>query len=301
MQYGPLGDGMRVHAVVGGGSVGSTATAVNLAAALRSDGHHAAVLDLTGDVAELFGAAAPGTLADALAGEGTVSDATVWVDLDPGEIEAELRDYHEATTQDDRAFRVGTAADVAPSMPDPDTLPVLVQGSRGALGAAAPEHIDDLLADLAFAYDYVIVDAGTLDGSVVTLADGIIAVTTPEEEALAATVRMVVSCDQAGATVLGTVVNRATDRTDISALRDRLRTDMLAVIPDDAREPTIEPVAFTAPETPVATAYDRLAGKIVDWGGDDGLIDGGPEVGVAADGEGPEEEDGESGFLSRLF
>lgn len=291
---------MRVHAVVGGGSAGSTATAVNLTAALRSNGHHAAVLDLTGDVAELFGVTAPETLADALAGEGAVSEATVWVDLDPSEAEAELRDYHEATMQDDRAFRAGGDVDVDPSMPDPDSLPVLVQGSRAALDAASPDHIEDLLADLEFAYEYIIVDAGTPDGGVVALTDGIIAVTLPDEESLAATVRTVVSCEQVGATVVGTVVNRATDQTNISALQDRLKTEVLAVIPDDPRKPTIEPVAFTAPETPVAAAYNRLAEKLVDWDGTDGIVDGGPEVGVAADGEGTDEDD-DGGFLSRLF
>lgn len=285
---------MDVHAVLGEAGAGATATALNLAVALRGDGHHAAVMDLTGDVSALLA----GDLADAepLADGGSVAAATVDVPLRADGLEGALREYHERVAADERAFREGESGGARPAGRGDGAghdLPVIVGGGADALADATPERRESLRADLAFAYDQVIVDAGTPEVGAYAFADGHLVVTTPDEDGVDAARRAVVACLGADGLVVGAVINRATADTSVSTIRDRMRTDVVGVIPGDARTPELEPVAYTAPEAPAAAAYGRLADAVADWSGESGLVDGGPEPELATDGDDSADADAE--------
>lgn len=302
---------MDVHAVLGEEGTGTTATAVNLAVALQRAGHHAAVLDLTGDVTALLGLADGASGGDGvpggtepLADGGSAAAATVDASLDADVDEATLRDYREASG--DGASAPAAGADDGPdgrgrSEPDAngrpvDHLPVIVAGERSVLATASPDRRESLRGDLAFAYDHVIVDAGAgdagavdadevdadeVDDGVTAFADGLVVVTTPDADAVAAAARTVAACTRAGGSVVGAVVNRAGAGTDPSAIRERMRTEVLGTIPEDARTPGLEPVVNTVPGSPAAAAYGRLAEAVVDRAGASGLVDGGPSLDAA--------------------
>jgi MinD-like ATPase involved in chromosome partitioning or flagellar assembly len=288
---------MYIRGVVGAAGVGTTASAVNIAATLRREGHHAAMLDLTGDVVDLFDVPVDATVADALAGDASAGDATARVEY-LEEVTDELRDYYESLGPQQSTFRTG-ADDVEadPHEPEPGALPVVVGGDRGTFGEASSHELETVRADLEFAYDHVIADARTLGPAVATMVDDVIAVTDVQEENLLTAEQGIAACAEEGITVMGAVVNRAGHRTDISWLSNRLDTEILAVVPEDERTPEVEPVAHTAPDSPAGAAYDRLTDRVVEWDGDSGLVDGGPEGEVAADGEG---EDDDGGFLSQI-
>lgn len=301
---------MHVLGVVGATGSGTTATAVDLAAGLRREGHHAAVLDLTGDVTALFDVEADATLADALRGNATVGSATATVELphgDPEAVEAAVDAYAEALGQDETAFRAGDV-EVDPGEAEPGELPVVVGGDRTAISDVDDDALGSVRADLAFGFDYLVADAGTLGPAIARLPDGIVAVTDTREESLATAEQGISACTEAGMTVVGAVVNRATDETDVSALGDRLDATILAVIPEDERTSEIEPITYTAPETPAALAYGRLVDAVVEWATPDGQSD--DELGppVATDGQGDEqadtdeddEDDDGGGLLDRL-
>lgn len=278
---------MHVLGVVGATGTGTTATTVDLAAALRRAGRHAAVLDVTGDAAALFDVDADATFADALAGDATPGEAATTVDLPHGDVADALSDYADGLGRDPTAFRA-SAQSVSPGEPEPGELPIVVGGDRDAVGEADDETLEAALADLAFAYDYLIADAGTLGPSIARLPDGVVAVTDTSEESVETAREGIAAYAREGLTVVGAVVNRAGERTDVSALADRLRVTVLAVVPADDRTPAIEPIAFTAPETPAAAAYERLAATIAAWDGSAGLVDGGPGGAVLTDGDDPD-------------
>lgn len=292
---------MHVLGVVGAADTGTTATAVDLGAALRREGHHAAVLDLTGDASALFDIATAGTLADALVGDGSVGAASTTVDLPHGDIDEALAAYATAIGRDPTAFRA-RGFDVDPGDPEPGKLPLVVGGDRTAIGEASDEALSDARADLAFAYDYLIADAGTLGPAILDLLDGILAVTDTRDDSVTTAEKGIDACTDRGLTVVGAVVNRAGERTDVTALGDRLGTDILAVVPEDGRTPAIEPLAFTAPESPAALAYGRLASSVVDWAErDDDTTEAASDSELEPDtGGGSDADDGGSGLLGRF-
>lgn len=298
---------MQVLGVVGAKGTGTTATAVDLAAGLRREGHHAAVLDLTGDVVDLFDVETATTLADALRGDATVGAATATVELPHGDVTEALESYVEALGRDPTAFRAGDV-EVDPGEAEPGELPVVVGGDRSALSEADDETLAGVRADLAFGFDYLVADAGTLGPAVARFPDGIVVVTDTREESLSTAEKGIDACLDAGLTVVGSVVNRAGDRTDVSAIGERLGTDILAVIPEDERTPDIEPITYIAPKTPAAQAYGRLVDGLLGWA-DPGDDTGGLGPPVATDGHGDDAEndaedttddDEGGGFLGRL-
>ena len=294
---------MHVLGVVGADGSGTTATAVDLAAGLRREGHHAAVLDLTGDVVSLFEVEVAATLADALRGDATVGSATVTVALPHGDretVEAAVDAYAEALGQDETAFRAGDVT-VDPGKPEPGELPVVVGGDRTALSDVDTDALAAVRADLAFGFDYLVADAGSLGPALARFPDGIVAVTDTREASLATAEEGIDACGDAALPVVGAVVNRATDQTDVSAIGDRLGAPIIAVIPEDERTTVIEPITYTAPETPAALAYGRLVDTVVEWAtAADGTDDGQP---VVTDGQGDgadDDEDDGGGLLGRL-
>ncbi|WP_255150760.1 MinD/ParA family ATP-binding protein [Halorarius halobius] len=297
---------MEVLGVVGAADTGTTTTAVDLAAALRREGHHAAILDATGDAAEWFDVTTDATLAAAVRGDASVSGATATVRLPHGDVDDALEAYIDAQRRDETAFRSG-GDDLDPGEAEPGELPVVVGGERSAFGDADAESLSDVRGDLAFAYDYLIADAGTLGSAVAAFLDGVLAVTDTRDEAVETGRQGIAACREEGLGVVGAVLNRAPEHADVTAFADQLGVDVLAVVPDDDRPPAVEPVAFTAPEMPAALAYGRLADAVRDWESD-GADDHWKQQAVAADGDGgdapadahADEEADDGGVLGRL-
>ncbi|WP_255195037.1 MinD/ParA family ATP-binding protein [Halorarius litoreus] len=298
---------MQVLGVVGATGTGTTTTTVDLAAALRREGHHAAVLDLTGDVADWFDVETEATLADVLADGAPAGRATANVELPHGDVEASLAAYAEALGRDETAFRAGDV-EVETGEVEVGELPVVVGGDRSVFGDVDDETMADARADLAFAYDYIVADAGTLGPAVARLPDGIVVVTDTRENSLSTAAKGLDACRNEGLSVVGAVLNKAGDETDVSAVSERLGADILSVVPGDARTLDIEPIAFTAPESPAGFAYSRLAEGVLEWLGDgDGgglltdqpvVTDGNGESDDTDDGGGTEDDGG--GLLGRL-
>lgn len=312
---------MEVYVVAGEGGAGKTATSLNLTVALRETGRYAAVLDadLDGNVASLLGVTFGTTLGDAVAGDSSVRAATVEHELSADALpEADLADYREALAVDRTGFRVGTAEESEPvtaeDEPDTDMVPV-VGGWRDRKDhlSTGSEPLSYVLGDLAMAYEVLVVDAGNgpaAESPVVGEADGVLAVTTPDPAACHAAKEDATACARDGVRVVGAVINRAGEATSISELTDRVGAKAFGVVPEDARTAALEPIAFTLPGSPAASAYGRLADALLDWDGASGLLgptpanrrDGPAGADVATDGDGSEpDDDGSSGFFSRLL
>ena len=306
--------------MAGGDGAGKTTTALNLTVALRETGQYAAVLDadLGGNVASLLDVEFEATLGDALAGEVGVREATVERELSAEALpEDDLADYREALAADRTQFRAGASEEetvTAEDEPDTDTVPVVVGWrDRADHLSADPEALSYALEDLSMAYDVLVVDVGdgpAAESPVVDGADGVLAVTTPDPADCDAAKEDATACARAGAGVPGAVVNRAGEDTSISELTDRVGAKAFGVIPEDARTAALEPVAFSLPGSPAATAYGRLAEALLGWDGTSGLLgptpanrrDGPAGSDVATDGDGSEPDDEESGgFFSRLL
>ena len=311
---------MEVYVVTGGDGSGKTTTALNLTAALREAGHYAAVLDadLSGNVASLLDVTFGATLGDAVAGDVGVRAATVEHELSADALpEADLADYREALAVDRTGFRVGAAGEddpvTAEDEPDTDMVPI-VGGWRDREDhlAADPGALSYALGDLSMAYDTLVVDAGNGPGAespVVGLADGVLAVTTPDSSACHAAKEDATDCARNGVQVLGAIINRAGEDTSVSELTDRVGAKAFGVVPADARTAALEPIAFTLPGSPAASAYERLADAVLGWDGTSGLLgptpanqrEGPAGADVATDGDGSEPEGESSGFFSRLL
>lgn len=285
---------MQIFGVVGARGTGTTATAVDLVAALRTAGHHAAVVDLSGDVCELFDVEVSATLSDALSEDAPVRETIGTVELPPDTVETALDAYAETIARDRTAFRT-TSGGSDPGEPQPTALPVVPGGDRRRFGDVDDARLEEVRADLAFAFDVLVADAGTLGPAVATLPDGLLVVTDTSDKAVVAARRATIACTDQGIPVAGAIVNAAADWTDVSAFVDRLGLDVWAVVPDDGRQRSVEPIPVTAPASPAAAAYARLAEAVVAWDGTHGLVDGGPERPTAT-----EERDAGGGLLAQV-
>ena len=142
----------------------------------------------------------------------------------------------------------------------------VVPGERGidGVGAADPANLKHVLEPLRETHDVVLVDtgAGINHQNLVAYgrADAVVLVTTPTRLAASNTENTVALVDRAGGTVAGLVVTHvetATHRKAATQIAAYLETDLLGTIPRyelGAREPRIE----HAPDSPEATAYERL-------------------------------------------
>jgi MinD-like ATPase involved in chromosome partitioning or flagellar assembly len=288
---------MDVYAVAGESGVGTTTTALNLAVALRGAGAYAAVLDadLDGNVCSALGIDPEATLGEVLAGEADVADAVVEHPLSTENVpESDLASFWAAVGNGQTGFRAGGSADRPGSDAeefDVDTVPV-VAGFRTRTDHTGTDAdaLSEALSGLTMAYDVLVVDTGngrSTDSPTVDVADGAITVTTPDPTNPEAARSIARTLAGDGTPVLGVVANRAGENTSIDELTDTAGTTALGVVPEDARGPAVEPVAFTTAGSPSAGAYERLATSVLGWDGSSGY-DGSPpdDAGVAADGEG---------------
>jgi MinD-like ATPase involved in chromosome partitioning or flagellar assembly len=280
---------MDVFAVAGGDGAGKTATALNLAVALREAGSYAAVLDadLSGNVASVLDVEADATLGDVLDGETRAREAVVDVALSADTLpESDLAAYRKALAADRTQFRAGADQEVetAEDEPDIDTLPVVAGfESRAEHTGTDPEALADVLENFVMAYDVLVVDTGNGPASqspTIDVADGTITVATPDPAKMEAAREDVRACTSAGTKLMGTLVNRAGENTSISEVTATVGAEAFGVIPEDARTRALEPVFFSVPESPAASAYGRLADSTQSWDGTSAV------TGATADGGG---------------
>ena len=137
---------------------------------------------------------------------------------------------------------------------------------------ADPASLERAIRPLDDAVDVVLVDTGAGLGHetlVATgLADGVIVVSTPVEAAVDDVAKTVEFVAHADATVLGAVVTRTDDETDLSAVATSLGVPVLGTVPED-------PAVGTDPATTgeAGAAYRRLAATLVaKWEADAGSV-----------------------------
>ena len=223
-----------VYAISGAkGGVGKTTTAANLAATLAAAGHSVVAVD--GDIGTPnLGPAlgvTPGpddpTIHDVLAGEATLSAA---------------------------AYEGPHGIYVVPGRDDLDSF-----------RRADPARLGAALSTVS-GVDYVIVDtsAGLTHESALplSLADGVLLVTTPNRDALSATRKSLTLTRELGGTVAGVAVNRARD----DSADPEVGAPLLGRIPESrelaADSAVGEPITVRSPGGDVALAFRRLASRL---------------------------------------
>jgi septum site-determining protein MinD len=229
-----------VYAIASGkGGVGKTTTTVNLGTALAKAGNRVVVVDVDLGMANLAAFVSLGTdettLHEVLAGKGNLKDAVYPL---AGELFA------------------------VPSGSDLDTY-----------SEVSTENLNDVVAALRSAFDFVLLDvgAGVSHETVLPLglADGVLLVSTPDPAAVQNTLQSTDLVDRAGGRIEGVVLTRLhdDDAVDARAIAERFPGRLLATVPeDDAVRRSLRagrPVVVDDPETPAAKAYVDLAGRIL--------------------------------------
>ncbi len=218
-----------VYTIAGGkGGVGKTTTAINVAVALQDAGHDVVVVDADLGVANLgamLDIEHQPSLHQVLAGKAAVSDA---ITEGPGGI-------------------------------------TVVPGERNleAFADADPAKLRKVVKALSTAYEIVLIDTGAGLSHETTvplgLADGVLLITTANDVAIGDTVKTAQLADRIEGDVVGAVLTRANDDTNVSEVADKLDLEMLAVVPEDQDATQREPLLINDPDSYAAEAYRRLA------------------------------------------
>ncbi|WP_336001371.1 MinD/ParA family ATP-binding protein [Halorientalis halophila] len=221
-----------VYTIAGGkGGVGKTTTAINVAVSLQDAGHDVVVVDADLGMANLgamLDVDHEPSLHQVLAGKAAVSDAII---EGPGGI-------------------------------------TLVPGERNleAFADADPAKLRKVVKALSTAYEIVLIDTGAGLSHETTvplgLADGVLLVTTADEVAIGDTVKTAQLAERIDGEVVGAVLTRADDDTNVSAVADKLDLEMLAVVPEDQDATKSEPLIINDPDSYAAEAYRRLASTL---------------------------------------
>lgn len=223
-----------IFTVAGGkGGVGKTTTTINMGVALQEAGHDTIIVDADlgmtnlGKVLELDHQP---RLHHVLAGEAEVSQAVA---------------------------------------EGPGGLSVLAgHESLEAFAHGDPSNLRGVLHSLAETYDAVVVDtgAGISQETMIPLgaSDGMILVTTPDEVSIVDARKMVDLAARVETDVIGAVITKADEDTEVSAVASELGEDVLSVIPQDSDATGDEPLVKNASESYAAQSYRRLAKKLAD-------------------------------------
>jgi septum site-determining protein MinD len=90
------------------------------------------------------------------------------------------------------------------------------------------------------------------------LADGILLVTTPDDVAVADTVKTAELAGRVDGEILGGIVCRVTRNTDVESIVERFEFPTLGVIPVDLDATENEPLVLNSPDSEAADAYRQL-------------------------------------------
>jgi len=214
------------------GGAGKTVTAINVASAVRSVGYSVVVVDAdlgTTNVADILELDCETSIHKVLAGEADIGEAIV-------------------TTE--------TGLDVVSGG---DSLEYLID--------ADPAELRPVIDTLADSYDVVVIDTGTgLSHEVLVpfgLADGVVLVSTPKNTSIVDTRKTAEVVEKVDGTLLGVVVTRVTDDTDVDRVRDQIDLDLLGLLSDDPQACKTEPVVMEAPDSDLADGYRQLATTLI--------------------------------------
>ncbi|WP_136717495.1 MinD/ParA family ATP-binding protein [Halorientalis salina] len=221
-----------VFTIAGGkGGVGKTTTTINVAVALQDAGHDVVVVDADLGMANLGAMLdidhSP-SLHQVLAGKAAVSDA---ITEGPGGI-------------------------------------TVVPGERNleAFADADPAKLRKVVKALSTAYEIVLIDTGAGLSHETTvplgLADGVLLITTADDVAIGDTVKTAQLAERIEGDVVGAVLTRANDDTNVSQVADKLDLEMLAVVPEDQDATKSEPLLINHSDSYAAEAYRRLASTL---------------------------------------
>jgi septum site-determining protein MinD len=238
-----------VYTIAGGkGGVGKTTTAINVAVALQDAGHDVVVVDADLGMANLgamLDIEHDPSLHQVLAGKAAVSDA---ITEGPGGI-------------------------------------TIVPGERDleAFADADPAKLRKVVKALSTAYEIVLIDTGAGLSHETTvplgLSDGILLVTTADDVAVGDTIKTAQLAERIEGDVLGAVLTRAGDETNVSEVADELDLEMLAVVPEDQDATENEPLLINDSDSYAAEAYRRLASTLEE------IYEANTEGGVSPDAE----------------
>jgi septum site-determining protein MinD len=221
-----------VYTIAGGkGGVGKTTTAINVAVALQDAGHDVVVVDADLGMANLgamLDIEHEPSLHQVLAGRAAVSDAII---EGPGGF-------------------------------------TIVPGERNleAFADADPAKLRKVVKALSTAYEIVLIDTGAGLSHETTvplgLADGVLLVTTADDVAIGDTIKTAQLAERIEGEVVGAVLTRADDDTNVSEVADKLNLEMLAVVPEDQDATREEPLILNDSDSYAAEAYRRLASTL---------------------------------------
>jgi septum site-determining protein MinD len=144
----------------------------------------------------------------------------------------------------------------------------VVPGERNleAFADADPAKLRKVVQALSTAYEIVLIDTGAGLSHETTvplgLADGVLLVTTADDVAIGDTVKTAQLAARIEGDVVGAVLTRADDDTNVSDVADKLDLEMLAVVPEDQDATRDEPLILNDPNSYAAEAYRRLASTL---------------------------------------
>jgi len=222
----------EIYTIAGGkGGIGKTTTALNAGIALQQSGHETLVVD---------------------------------ADLGMTNLGAMLGIDHEPLLHDVLAGKAEPSEAVATG---PTGIDFLVdEGSLEAFAKGEPTNLEPVLNHLVESYEYVLVDtSSTISHETVVpmkASDGVVVVTHPNDVAIRDAQKMGELAAEVDTGVAGAVVTRATADTEVTVLREKLGTDILAVVPEDRTATSDEPLVVNHSDSYTAQAYRRLATKL---------------------------------------
>lgn len=215
----------------GNGGVGKTVTAINLAAALEADGYDVALVDADlgmPNVAEMLEVDFEACLHDILAGRASVSETLTEA---PG------------------------GMTVIPGEP-----------ALEAYAESDPRKLRNVVKTLRRAYDVVVVDtaAGLRRENTVPLelSDGVLLLTTPDYVSLTDTTKTGQLATRVDGEIIGAVIVRFTDSTEMGAIEDAFEFPVLGGIPNNLDVIGDEPLVLEAPDSDAAGAYRELTTQL---------------------------------------
>ncbi|MFB6189662.1 MAG: MinD/ParA family protein [Halapricum sp.] len=264
----------HVFTIAGGkGGVGKTTTAVNVGVAMQDAGYDVVIVDADLGMANLA--------------------AMLEIDYDTS--------LHEVLAE--RA----AISDTLTEGPGGVTL-VPGEQSLEAFADADPAKLRKVIKTLSNAYDVVLIDTGAGLSHEATvplgLADSVLLVTTPDSVAIGDAGKTAQLASRVDGQVIGTILTRAEEQSEIDDVETKIDFPLLAVIPEDSEATTDEPLVLNFSDSPAAEAYRRLASaleRVLEGESVDTIVTEETEWFPSGDDADDEDEDSGSGGVLGLF